>query len=54
MRNITSFVEHFFWAMVWVFLLLIVGYAVLHWISNAGNGNLFGGFANWTLNAATP
>jgi len=54
MSGIMKFTEHFFWAMVWVFLLLIVGYAILHWISNIASGNFLGSFANWTTNAATP
>lgn len=54
MRGITSFIEHFFWAMVWVFLLFIVGLAILHWISNANAGGPFGSVASWITGAATP
>ncbi len=54
MRGLTAFVEHFFWAMVWVFLLIIVGLAILHWVSNVNNGGFFGNFSNWVTGAATP
>jgi hypothetical protein len=54
MSGITKFIEHFFWAVVWVFLLLIVGLAVLHWVSNVNNGGPFGNVANWVTGAVTP
>ncbi len=54
MKGIVTFTEHFFWGMVWVFLLLIVGYAILHWVSNANSGGFFGNAANWVTGAATP
>jgi hypothetical protein len=42
-----KFVEHFFWSMVWIFLLLIVGYFILGFIRTKADGNIFGSIANW-------
>lgn len=54
MRGITMFIEHFFWGMFWVFALLIVGLAILHWIEQANSGGVFGRIASWINGAATP
>ena len=54
MKGIVSFTEHFFWAVLWVFLLIIVGLAVLHWIQNWNVGGPLGNAASWVTGAVTP
>jgi hypothetical protein len=54
MKGIVSFTEHFFWAVLWVFLLIIVGLAVLHWLQNWNAGGPLGNAASWVTGAVTP
>jgi hypothetical protein len=54
MKGIIGFTEHFFWGMLWVFLLIIVGLALLHWVQSANSGGIFGNAASWVTGAATP
>jgi hypothetical protein len=54
MKGIITFTEHFFWGIVWVFLLIIVGLALLHWVSSVNSGGPFGSFSNWVTGAVTP
>lgn len=38
-------IEHFFWAMLWVFLILIVGFSILKWVAGMNGG--IGNIADW-------
>lgn len=38
-------IEHFFWAMMWVFVILIVGFMILRFVAGFGGG--VGNIADW-------
>lgn len=35
------------WSLVWLFVLLIIGFFILSWLSNNMGGNLVGSGASW-------
>lgn len=41
----SSWLERFFFTIIWIFFILIIGFALLHWLSNFGGG--IGNIANW-------
>lgn len=47
-----KFTKELFWTAFWVFLVLIVGFAILTFISNRFSGNFIGGVASWIENKA--
>jgi hypothetical protein len=54
LRGLLTNTEKFFWAMVWVFLLLIAGYAVLAFLRNRFGGDVIGNLAQGIQNRAQP
>ena len=54
LKGLLSNTEKFFWAMVWVFLLLIAGYAVLAFLRNRFGGDIIGNLAQGIQNRAQP
>jgi hypothetical protein len=46
------FIEKFFWTVIWIFIALIVGYAILGWGKNIGGP--IGRLASWVQNRAEP
>lgn len=54
MKILFKFGEELFWTGFWVFLVLIVGFAVLTWIANKFNGNILGSSAQWVEQHAQP
>lgn len=52
MRGIFLFVEQLFWTMVWVFLVLILGFWLLGWIK--GRDGVLGSIAGWVSSHAEP
>ena len=53
-KSLLTHTERFFWAMVWIFLLLIAGYAVLAFLRQRFNGDFVGNFAQTIQNRAQP
>lgn len=49
-----SFIEQFFWTMVWIFIILIVGFYLLALIQNKFGGNVLGNLAGWIQSHAEP
>lgn len=47
-------IEKFFWSLVWILIALIVLFALLGWIDQTGDGNIFGRFARWAERHAQP
>jgi len=54
LRGSLAFIEKFFWAMVFIFVIIIVGFWILAQIENRGNGNVLGNFAQWINDHARP
>ena len=54
LRGSLTFIEQFFWTMVWIFLILIVGFAVLAFLRNKFGGNIIGSVASWIQSHAEP
>lgn len=52
--GLIKFTEQFFWTMVWIFAILIVGYFLLGWASHTWSGNPIGTFASWVQSHAEP
>jgi hypothetical protein len=53
-KSLLTHTERFFWAMVWIFLILIAGYAVLAFLRSRFNGDFVGNFAQTIQNRAQP
>lgn len=49
-----SIIEQLFWTAIWIFLILIAGYAVLAYAQNKMGGNVVGNVAAWISNHAQP
>ncbi len=47
MKILYKFGAEIFWTMFWVFLVLIIGFAVLTFLSNRFSGNVLGSTASW-------
>jgi hypothetical protein len=47
------FGKELFWTAFWVFLTLIIGFAVLNFIANRMSGNPLGNVASWIENRAS-
>jgi len=54
MNDFIEFIEHFFWALVWLFLLLIVGFWFLGWVQQAFPGTWLGSLAGGIASRAEP
>ena len=53
-KSLLTHTERFFWAMVWIFLILIAGYAVLAFLRNRFGGDIIGNLAQSVQNRAQP
>ena len=53
-KSLLTHTERFFWAMVWIFLILIAGYAVLAFLRNRFGGDIIGNLAQGIQNRAQP
>ena len=42
------------WSLVWLFVLLIIGFFILSWLSNNMGGNFVGSGASWVEQHAQP
>jgi hypothetical protein len=49
-----SFVEQLFWSMVWIFLILILGFILLKVIEDRFGGSVLGKLADWVSGHAQP
>ncbi len=47
MKIFFRFGQEIFWTMFWVFLVLILGFALLTWLSSRFSGNIIGNTAGW-------
>ena len=47
MSTLKRFGTELLWTMIWVFLVLIVGFAILSWINTRFSGNFLGNTAGW-------
>jgi len=54
LKRLFSFTEQFFWTMVWVFLALIAGYAILAFIQAKAGGTILGTGASWVTSHSDP
>ncbi len=54
MKYLFKFGEELFWTAFWVFLVLIVGFAVLSFLSNRFGGTVIGAGASWVEDHAQP
>lgn len=54
MRQFTRLLADLGWSLVWLFLLLIIGFFILGWLSNQFSGNILGTGASWVEQHAQP
>lgn len=47
MRVLGTFVSEFLWTAFWIFLVLIIGFAILSFLSSRMQGNIIGTAAEW-------
>lgn len=47
MKILFRFGEEIFWTMFWVFLVLIVGFALLSFLTSRFSGNIIGNTSSW-------
>lgn len=52
LKGLITFTEQFFWTMVWIFLILIIGFFILGYAQNWGGP--IGNFASWVSSHAEP
>ncbi len=54
MEKAVRFTEHLFWAIVWIMLILIVGFGLLAFLQNRFAGTPVGDVASWVADHAQP
>lgn len=47
MKSLFKFSEEMLWTIFWVFLVLIIGFAILSFLANKFSGNIIGSGASW-------
>lgn len=52
MKSLFVFTEQFFWTLVWVFLIIIIGFFLLGYAQRLGGP--LGSFASWVSSHAQP
>lgn len=54
MRKFFTLGTELLWSLIWLFVLLVVGFFVLGWLSNTFSGNIVGTSASWVEQHAGP
>lgn len=52
--GVLTFAERLLWGMASIIVLLIIAFAILGYLENAGDGNVIGRFATWVNQRARP
>lgn len=42
------------WSLIWLFILLIIGFFILNWLASTFSGNVVGSSASWVEQHAQP
>jgi len=54
MKYIFKFGGELLWTTLWIFLVLVIGFGILSFLSNRFSGNLVGNAADWVEQRAQP